>query len=228
MAINISNTLWLAKRQMRDNAASYLYSAIYFVFMGLVLAPDRNWGTEVAFPILMLIIIQPSLSAKYMTFKKDNEVVRHQIFLHSLPVGFNNIIAARVIGMLAAGLINVPVFFVPFWIFAEGWDSVTNFIAWVLFWVGLALAGAGLALYQEFRMTLASWTRLNFVAVLAFTGLLILILQLLDTYPVQRTIELSNSNPWILAGTGLAFGTGVLVWMSGRAVVGLRRREFAA
>lgn len=227
MSINLDNMWWLARQQMRDNIAAYLYTAAYFAFMGLVLSSDQNLGVEVAFPIIMLILIQPSLSARYMTWKKDNEVVRHQIFLHSLPIGFTNIIAARVVAMLAAGLINIPLFFLPYWFLQDGWDSNANYIAWVAFWSGIALAGTGFALYQEFRMTLVSWTKFNFVLVLSVIAVVVLVLIVTDFRPVQASIDASNSHPWVLAISGLAIGIAGLVFAFGRAVSGFRRREFA-
>lgn len=226
MHTNWSDTWWLAKLQMRDNALAYLLTFLYFAFMGLVLSADPNIGTEIALPILMLILIQPSLSSKYMSIKSDNEVVRHQLFLTSIPLSFNTIMLARVIAMLAAGVINIPVFFLPFWFLADDWSSFPHFLAWVAFWVGMGLVGTGIALVQEFRFSVRSWTHFNFAFAIILAVVLILLAVLAGFRPYAQTVRIADSHPILLAVAGLAIGVITLVASVPVAVRAFRRREF--
>lgn len=227
MTGRFDNALWLAGRQIRDNWTSYLFSAIYFGFMGLVLASDENIGVEIALPVLMFIVIQPSLSPRYMTWKQDNDVSRHQVFLHSLPLGFDVIISARVIAMLLAGVINVPLLFLPFWYLGPEWSSFGSFLGWSTFWIGLGLAGAGLALVQEFWLPMREWVKANFVLVLIVVGVLIVMQVFSGIRPYRQTVDLANDSPWIMALIGIVLGSLGLWQGAVLAVRGFRKREFA-
>lgn len=227
MTLNWNNLTWLAVRQMRDNWTSYLYSALYFAFMGLVLAADDFWTVEIAMPILMLILIQPSLSPRYMTYKNDNEVTRHQEFLHSIPITFMTIVSARAVAMLIAGVVNIPLFFIPFWYIGPKWNSLGHFFTWVLFWVGLAFAGSGLALIQEFWFSFKNWVKVNCVAVVAFAIALILMIWLLDIRPYTWSVGVANDHPFAMAISGMVIGS-VGFWIGIRiAVRSFGEREFA-
>lgn len=227
MAINWSNVIWLAQRHIRDTWSSFILTPIYFAFMGAVLALDESYSVEFAHPILMLILIQPALSARYMTWKQDNDVTRHQEFLRSLPLGFGTIITSRLISMLVAGAINVPVYFVWFWFYGYSWDSFGAFLAWVTFWVGVAMAGAGFALVQEFWLTLRSWTVLNFAIIFGLLGLALLVFWRTDLLPVEQTMELSDSQPLLLAILGIAIGIASLGAAVAIAIRFFRQREYA-
>lgn len=227
MTLNWNNTIWLAKRQMRDNWVSYLYSAVYFGFMGMVLATDEYWTVEFAMPVLMFILVQPSLSPRYMAFKDNNDVTRHQEFLHSLPIGFDTIVSARVVAMLVAGLINVPLFFIPFWYIGPDWSSVSSYLAWAVFWVGLGFVGSGLALVQEFWLSFKKWVKANVIAIVVVVTTVFLCIWLLDFRPYTWTVHAANDYPWMLAIAGLMLGMAGL-WLGMRmAVRGFRDREFA-
>lgn len=227
MTQNWNNVIWLAARQMRDNWTSYLYSALYFGFMGVVLAADDFWTVELALPVLMFILVQPSLSPRYMSFKDDNDVTRHQEFLHSLPIRFDTIISARVVAMLAAGVVNIPLLFIPFWYIGPDWNSVSHYVAWVVFWTGIAFAGSGMALIQEFWLSFKNWIKVNFVAVIAVVAVLLVVIFLLDIRPYRWSIEVANSHPWIMVVAGLLIGISGLWGGKVTAVRGFREREFA-
>lgn len=227
MTQNWNNVIWLAARQMRDNWTAYLYSALYFGFMGVVLAADDFWTVEFALPVLMFILIQPSLSPRYMIFKDDNDVTRHQEFLHSLPIRFDTIISARVVAMLSAGMINVPLFFIPFWYIGPEWVSLPHFLAWATFWIGIAFVGSGLALVQEFWLSFKKWARLNLVTIVAVVAMLFLMVWLLDIRPYVWTVDVSNERPWVMALTGLVIGIVGLCFGMAAAIRGFREREFA-
>ncbi len=225
--MKFNNALWLAGRQIRDNWTSYVFSAIYFAFMGLVLSADENLGVEIALPVLMFIVIQPSLSPRYMTWKQDNDVSRHQVFLHSLPIGFDVIVSARVLALLLAGLINVPVLFLPFWYLGPEWNSFGSYMAWTTFWVGLGFVGAGLALIQEFWLSMREWVKANFVLVLIVVGALVLLQIFSGIRPYRHTVDLANESPWALALAGVVLGA-IGLWRGAvLAVRGFRNREFA-
>lgn len=227
MAMNWNNAIWLAARQMRDNWTSYLYSALYFAFMGLVLAAADFWTVELALPVLMFILIQPSLSPRYMSFKDDNDVTRHQAFLHSLPIRFDTIIAARVVAMLVAGVVNIPLLFIPFWYIGPDWNSVSHYVAWAVFWIGIAFVGSGLALLQEFWMSFKNWIKLNFVSVIVVVAALLLMLWRTDIRPYTWSVRTANENPWILVISGVVIGIAGLWLGMVAAVRGFREREFS-
>ena len=143
MSISWNNATWLATRSLRESWSAVVLTALYFAFMGMVLANDTSFGREFAHPVLMLILIQPALAPRYLTWKSDNEVVRHQMFLRSLPISFGTIIVSRLIVMFIAGLVNIPLYFASFWYFEQGWPAFKNFGAWSIFWIGLAIGCTG-------------------------------------------------------------------------------------
>lgn len=227
MTLNGNNAIWLAKRQMRDLWIAYPMTAVYFAFMGAVLAADTSVTIEFAHIVLMLILVQPALSTRYMTWKQDNDVTRHQEFLRGLPIGFGTIVVARLIALLAAGLINIPLYFIWFWLIGPDWSSIPVFLAWCTFWVGMALIGSGLALVQEFWLTIRRWSSINFAMIVLLLVILIPVLLVTEYRPVARSIELAEQHSWLMAFTGLAIGvlalwTGVVL-----AVRFFRKREFA-
>lgn len=227
MSLNWNNAIWLAKRQMRDMWTAYVYTAVYFAFMGAVLAADTGIATEIALPVLMLILIQPAVSSRYMTWKQDNEVTRHQTFLRSLPLELGTIVAARFVAMLVAGVINIPMFFVWFWYLADEWSSVSVFLVWAVFWIGMALAGAGISLIQEFWLSIRRWSMMNFLVIMVLIVTLPPIFWLTGIRPVAWTIDYAHRSPGVLATAG--FFVGVLGLVIG-IVIAVRcfcRREFA-
>lgn len=227
MTLNWNNVIWLAGRQMRDNWLSYLYSAVYFAFMGLVLSTDDSWAVEFALPVLMFILIQPSLSPRYMTFKDDNDVTRHQVFLHTLPIGFDTVVSARLVAILVAGLINVPLLFIPFWYIGPEWNSLGSYLAWLAFWTGIAFAGAGLALVQEFWLSFKRWVKFNIVAVVGVILILTLIVVFIDFRPYAWSVRTAHDHPLLMVIAGLVIGIAGLWLGTVAAVRGFRQREFA-
>lgn len=222
----ISNATWLAKKQMRDQWSAYLITAAYFAFMGAVLAIDESYTREFAHPVLMFILIQASLSSRYMTLKKDNDVVRHQIFLRSLPMPLRTTIVARLIAMLAAGVINVPIYFGMMWWLGDQDLTGPQFFGWSVLWSGIALIGTGLALVQEFWLTLRKWSFLNFSVVLFVLALLPVSIWLLDFSPVEDTLSAAANQPVLMAVTGLVLGISALVASVLIAERLYRKREF--
>lgn len=209
---------------MLDQWPAFLITAVYFAFMGSVLAVDESYAREFANPILMLILIQPALSSRYMTFKQDNDVVRHQVFLRSLPLSLRTTVIARLFAMLAAGVINVPLYFSMFWIFGDLGLSVPQFIGWVTFWVGIALVGTGLSLVQEFWLNVRYWTVLNTLLIVAILLLIPLAIWVVDFRPVQSSIN--GGGAWWMALVGIVLGVTSVI---GSVLIAERlyaRREF--
>lgn len=227
MSADMSNAIWLARRQILDQWPAFLVTAVYFAFMGAVLAADESYAREFANPMLMLILIQPALSSRYlMTLKRDNDVVRHQVFLRSLPLSLRTTVIARLFAMLAAGVINVPLYFSMFWIFGDLGLSVPQFIGWVTFWVGIALVGSGLSLVQEFWLNLRRWTVLNTLIIVMILLLIPFSIWVIDFRPVQSSINAAGDNAWLMALIGIVLGVTSVI---GSVLIAERlyaRREF--
>lgn len=227
MSVNWNNAIWLGTRSLRESWTALVLTAVYFGFMGMVLANDEWLGREFAHPVLMLILIQPALSARYMTWKQDNDVARHQMFLRSLPISFGTIVVSRLIVMLIAGVINIPLYFYSFWYFNQDWPSFEIFIAWCLFWIGIAIGCAGFSLIQEFWLSIKRWTVFNFTIITVLAVFAILLYWQTDFRPVQGSIDVAANHPWLLAGSGLVIGLVVLIISVGVAIRCFRKREFA-
>lgn len=227
MSVSWNNAIWLATRSLRESWSAVVLTAVYFAFMGLVLANDTSSAIEFAHPVLMLILIQPAISARYMSWKSDNEVVRNQMFLRSLPVGFGTIIVSRLIVMLIAGIVNIPLYFFSFWYVDQGWPGFENFLAWSIFWIGIAIGCAGLSLIQEFRLSIKRWTTMNFIVIMVVGVVALLIFLFTEIRPVQKSVEVASTHPWILAASGLVIGIAALTYSIGVAVRSFRKREFA-
>ena len=226
MSETLSNAKWLAGQQMREQWPSYLVTAAYFAFMGAVLAVDESYTREFAHPVLMLILIQPALASRYMTWKRDNDVVRHQVFLRSLPLPLRTTIVARLIAMLSAGVVNVPIYFGMMWFLGDFGLTLSQFFCWAIFWVGIAFLGSGIRLVQEFWLNMRSWTELNATFVVSILLLIPVLIGLADFRPFNDSISVAASHPVLMSAIGLVLGlvgplAGVLI-----AERFYRKREF--
>ena len=68
---------------------------------------------------------------------------------------------------------------------------------------------------------------MNFT-ILSVIGVFALVIFLTtDIRPVQKSIDVASTHPWILAASGLVIGIAVLIYSIGVAVRSFRRREFA-
>lgn len=228
MTLDWNTAFWLAARQVRDTWIGYLISPIYFAFLGTVLATDDTALVNIVLPMMMMILLQATFSARYFTINADNEVRRHQMFLRSLPLSFGTITIARVIGMLAAGVLNVPVFFVWFWLLTDDFATMPVFLAWCLFWVGVAFCGLGLSLVQEFSLNLRTWTLQNTIIVVSIIVVTPLLIWLTNFRPVDWTVTQVHEHPVLMAFAGLVLGALGLMAGIRVAIRGFRRREFAA
>ena len=226
MLTTLSNAFWLARRQMRDQWLAYLLTFGYFAFMGGVLGSGEQVVSEFAHLVLMLILIQATLASRYMSWKEDNEVIRQQVFVRSLPFPIRTTIIARLIALLCAGLINIPVYFGMLWYAGDYGLTAGQFVAWSAFWVGMALVGAGIALIQEFWLSLTKWTALNFALVLGIAAVLPLAIWVFDFRPFRDSLAQAAETPLLLATIGLAIGVIGLVAGVLLAERMYRKREF--
>ena len=227
MSINLNDAWWLAIRQIRDTWIGYIVSPLYFAFLGSVLATDDTALLNIVLPMMMMILLQATISARYFSLNEDNEVMRHQVFLRSLPMSFGTIITARMIGMLAAGVINVPIFFIWFWMMGDRFDSLPAYLAWCMFWLGFAFCGMGFSLVQEFTLNLKNWTLQNSVIIVVLIVVMIPAIWLLNFRPVEWTASQAHNHPLLMALAGILIGTAGLLTGMRKAVRGFRKREFA-
>lgn len=227
MTLNWNNAFWLAARQIRDTWIGYLLSPLYFALLGSVLATDETLLQSIVLPMLMMILMQATFSSRYFSINMDNDVLRHQMFLHSLPLGFGTIVVSRAIGMLAAGVINIPFFFIWFWLLGPGFATIPNFLAWCAFWIGFAIVGLGFSLVQEFNLNLRNWTIQNSIIIAVFIVVVTPLLWITDSRPVAWTNTQAHSHPWMLALAGLAMAIAGCVIGIRLAVRGFRNRDFA-
>ena len=221
-----NNTLWLARRQMRDLWLAYVYSALYFVLMGAVMVAGEPASRDLGHPILMLILIQPVLSSRYMTWKLDNEVVRHQRFIVGQPIAFRTIVYARWVAMLVAGLINVPLYFVWFWFFDDGWSSFGAYLAWVAFWCGIALVGTAVSMVLEFACSVRKWAIINMAMVAVIFLIIIPVLIFTEVRFVDGSIDAANDHPWTMGLIGIVMGALAVAGGIKLAERALRERDF--
>lgn len=206
MPTTLDNAIWLAQRQMRDQWPSYILTVLYFAMMGGILASAESFAQEFAHVVLMAILIQPVLASRYMTFKKDNDVVRHQVFLRTVPFSMRSTILARLLAMLVAGLLNVPVYFGIMWYFGDYDLSLGQFIAWTIFWVGIALLGAGTSLLQEFWLNFRKWSVLNLIVMCFIVAILPISIWVLDFRPFRDSMTQAAESPIAFAVAGIVIG----------------------
>lgn len=226
MTLNWNNASWLAARQIRDTWIGYLLSPLYFAFLGSVIATDDTILQSIVLPLLMMILMQATFSSRYFSMNMDNEVLRHQMFLHSLPLEFGTIVIARAMSMLTAGVINTPVFFIWFWFLGPGFTTIPNFLAWCAFWVGLSFVGLGFSLVQEFNLNLRNWTIQNSIIIAIFLVVVTPLLWITDSRPVDWTYTQAHNHPWLLALAGLAMAIAGCAIGIRLAVRGFRNRDF--
>lgn len=226
MTFTLDNTIWLALRQMRDIWTSFVLSAVYFAFLGAVLAGSMAGVSDAAFVLVMLMLIEPVLSNRYMTWNKDNEVLRHQVFLRGLPIDSRTVVGARLISMLVAGAINVPLFFVWYWVLDDSWTSFAAFFSWCVLWFGIALIGAAFSLVMEFGVSLRRWIMINLVVVGVLIASAFIQWWMSGRALVQASQTMAQDHPWMTALVGIAIGIGALIAGPALAVRALRRREF--
>lgn len=207
MTSTSNTTLWLGTRLIREQWPAFIYSALYFIFMGCVLAMDeQSYTREFAHPLMMLIIMQPALNARYLSWKQDNDVVQQQMFLRSLPLPFTTIVGARAVVMLASGAINVVLYFLAFWFLGPSFSSIGAWLAWSVFWTGVAVALGGVSLTQEFWLSNRRWMLMNVIIVFAIGVAALLGAWLGDIRLFDDIVRQAAAHPWLYAGLGIAIG----------------------
>lgn len=225
MKPDVNNVIWLAKRQIREIWLAYPLSFVYFLFMGAILAADTSWAREFGHCIIMLILIQPAISGRYMTWKQDNDIVRHQVFLRGIPVPFITIVWARLAAMLLAGVINVPAYMIPYWFINRTFAGFGAYLGWIVFWVGIALVFTITSLVQEFTLGIRPWTIINLLVIGLFLIFLTVNALTLGYHPVAASIDRANAQPLMVGSIGLVLVIVSLVVGPRLVVRGFRRRE---
>lgn len=223
------DVLWLAGRDIRRDWPGYLTSAAYMLVLGSLLAPgfandDVRWGPEIAFLAMVFIMTQPFFSRDYMSWENDRVAAR-LTFLRMLPIPVDVILRSRMLALVAAGLVNVPAFFIPLYVFGDWPIGAGAFVAFVLFWTGISLIGTGYGLSMEMGVSVRRYTLTNLVVVLIVIALLTVAGVAGDVWLVSWSLERVAEHPVLMAVAGLLVGAVAYTAFGRIAADRLRRRE---
>ena len=221
-----NTTFWLLWRHMRDVWPGYVWSPVYFVLIGPLINVGNVFALEVSFLLMIFILVQPIFAGRYFKVQRDNEVLRNQAFLRSLPLPVADVVRARYLGMIIAGVINAVAYFPWFWYLQNDWESWWAFAAWSVLWFGVGVASAAISLVQEFWLDMVSWLIASFGQVFGIMGLASILVWGLDISLVSGSISLANRLPLVAAAAGVAIALGSSVLGLRMATDRYQQREF--
>jgi hypothetical protein len=223
------DVLWLTGRDIRRDWLGYLTSAAYMLVLGSLLAPgfandDVLWGPEIAFLAMVFIMTQPFFSRDYMSWENDRVAAR-LTFLRMLPIPVEVILRSRMLALVAAGIVNVPAFFIPLYLLGDWPFGVGPYIAFVLFWTGISLIGTGYGLSMEMAVSVRRYTLTNLVVILVVIAVLTVTGIAAELWLVTWSVERVAEHPVLMAVAGPLVGMVACVAFGRLATDRLRRRE---
>lgn len=222
---------WMARQDIRRDWAAYVVSALYLLLFGALAAPRGSaglgtWTPEILMPVLAMLIAQPFLSLEYFAWGED-KLARRLGFLRSLPIPVETIVGGRMLAMMAALVLNVPAFFLPYWAIGE-WDISRMEYAWfALFWTGLAIGISGYSIVMEMSTSIKRYSMFNLVVILAVFVVITVAGVVGDWWMVRGSVRLVEDYGPAIALAGLAIGIGGFLFGGRLATEGLRRRNLA-
>jgi hypothetical protein len=210
-----SDVLWLVRREMRRTWRSYLASAVYMAFMSVFFAvatvnEQSDYMIDFLFVVVTSVLATNFMRADYFRYS-DDPFGPNVAFLRSLPISTATIVRSRLLLMLAAWVLNIPAFFLPWWYLGDPALDAGEFIAFALFWIGLSAIGACIASYFEFASTVKRYTIAMVAVAVAMVAGMAALHYWTDLAIVSWAMDRARDSGPLLALAGLAIGAGALV-----------------
>jgi len=241
----LQNAGWIAGWEMRRAWLSYPLSAALLSFFGVVGAHFADealagpGGAGAAFRVFYLdffFLAATSLLAGNF-FSRDyalswgDTFSRRLAFLRRLPVSPGEIVAGRVLSMLAAAVINVPLFFLALYALSGALGGLLEGTERVWFaglWFGAALAWGGLYLYLETGTSGRVYNLLMFPLIALFAALAGVAQGVFGLRVVELAAAAAREGGPLAAAGAVLLGAAVLAAMARAAARRVGRRELLA
>lgn len=164
-----NGTLYLARRELRRTWRSYIWALLVAPVLGVtaafLLAADSGQDAASDYQLypavlngvfIFLIAVLPRASAWHSGASGSTgwgaPVGGHLSFLHSLPLTVEQITAARALASVTSVMVLCAVFFTPLYLLSgslRGELGAVEYLLFVAFWVGSALAFESVGLFTE-------------------------------------------------------------------------------
>lgn len=186
-----AEALWLAGQDVRRAWLSYPLSGLYMLFFGFI-ATSLLWGlraqeingarnlpqaiffADFLFVLVGCILVVNALSLDYLRVLTADVFSNRTVFLRSLPLSTDTLVASRVISMLCVIPFTVPAFFLPVFLFTDLGELGLSYVWFCGVWLGWGLLCAGVALFCELGVSGRAycWISVGMIAAL-FVGVLV-------------------------------------------------------
>lgn len=229
---HLSDVLWLAVREIRRRAMSYIVSAAYLLGLSLLLSLGGgprlgSFAAEFVILIMLMILTEPFMSRDYMNWSND-PVAAHLTFLRTLPIPARTIVQSRMLALVVAAVLNVPAFFLPIYLLSDWSMSAGQFLWFALSLTGLSLIGTGIGLCLELGTTIRRYSVVNSVLIAVLAVVILLLGFRFDFWIVERFARLTETNGPLVAVTCVIVGIIGYVLLGRLAERLLLRRELGA
>lgn len=218
--------VWLGAKEIRRSWLSYPVTGLAMLIIGLLTASAVNgmnfeepgegslriveWYNAF-FPDFLFLTFGMFLALNWLAreyfrvFSRDAFSER-LIFMRSLPISSQIIIASRMISMCFALLFTVPAFFAPIYLLTDLGGLGWSYVWFVLIWVGYSLLGAGLWLLAEFGVQGKTYVVLSFASIPLIVGAVALLEWSIELRAFERLAGLAQNHGPVTAIVALVIG----------------------
>jgi hypothetical protein len=213
-ASGFAGAFWLASKEMRRTWLSYPLTGLFVLFLGFFVVPSLSgvfefegfgtWGrrmegfynaffADYLFLVICAFLGVNAISRDYTLAWRDPFSSR-LVFLRSMPIPAESLVASRALGMLFAIVLGAPAFFLPAFFLTDLGELGTSYLWFVCVWIGYSLFGSGLCLLLELTVSGRVYTLIYFGLAASLMAVLALLEWTLDLSLVGRTAQLAQSS----------------------------------
>ena len=242
-----AESFWLARKEMRRTWLSYPLTGLFVLFLGFFVVPSLSgvfefdgFGAEgrrvegfynaffadYLFLVICAFLGVNAISRDYTLAWRDPFSSR-LLFLRSLPIPAESLVASRALSMLFALLLNAPAFFLPAFFLTELGELGTSYLWFAGVWIGYGLLGSGLCLLCELTVSGRVYTLIYFGLAASLMVVLALLEWTLDLRLVGRTAELAQSYGALPAVFSVLAGAAAFALLSRITVRRLGKRDLS-
>jgi hypothetical protein len=244
-----ADAFWLTSKEVRRTWLSYVLTGLFFLFLGFFVVPSVSgvfelegfgageqrmedfynaYFADYLFLVICAFLGVNAISRDYTLAWRDPFSFR-LLFLRSLPIPAESLVASRALGMLFALLINAPVFFLPAFFLSDLGELGASYLWFACVWIGYGLLASGLCLLCELTVNGRVYTLMYFGLAAALMVVLALLEWALDLSLVTRTAELAQSSYGALpAICSVLAGAAAFALLSRLTVRRLQKRDLSA
>jgi hypothetical protein len=243
-----AGAFWLARKEMRRTWLSYVLTGLFVLFLGFFVVPSLSgvfefegfgargqrmedfynaFFADYLFLVICAFLAVNAISRDYTLIWRDTFSSR-LLFLRSLPIPAESLVASRALCMLVALVLNAPAFFLPAFFLSDLGELGTSYLWFAGIWIGYGLLASGLCLLFELTVSGRVYALIYFGLAASLMVVLALLEWTLDPSLVRRTAELAQSYGPLPAVFSVLAGAAAFALLSQVTVHRLQKRDLSA